>query len=109
KLASDQAHSTAPTLQNITSAVNLSLQNNNFTPGTNCTVTVNWPPQSGSFNADANSVEVKLKFTYSNLIVGGGTSVTVRSVASCAPAGSPTQPMLITDPSAANAFWVNNG
>jgi hypothetical protein len=108
QLASLNGQGTTPTSQNIKDAVNLSLKHNGYTDGTNCTVTVNWPPTSGNFQ-DSNSVEVLMTFTYHNMVVGGSNSVKVRSVASCTPSGSSSFPMLITDPSAAKAFWVTNG
>src|SRR5262249_1211748 len=72
KLASLNASSGTPTTTNLTAAANLSLSNNNYTSGTNCTVTVNWPPKSGSFQ-DTDSIEVYLNFTYSNLVTSGSS------------------------------------
>src|SRR5437868_6947329 len=70
KLASLKVAGSTPTAQNIKDAVNLSAGHNGYTDGTNCTVTVNWPPASGGFQ-DANSVELILTFTYNNLVAHG--------------------------------------
>jgi hypothetical protein len=107
KLAALQAQGT-PTQQPIQDAANLSATHNNFTNGSNCSITVNWPPTSGNFQ-DKNSVEVLLKFTQNNLVVSGSNSVTVRSVASCDTASTPSLPMLVLDPSAPKSFWINSG
>ena len=108
ELATLQAGGTQPTLQPITNAVNLSATNNSYTTGTNCTVTVNWPPQSGNFQ-DKSSVEVLLNFTYKNLVVSGSSSITVRSVASCDLSTLPSYSSLLLEPSAADSFWINGG
>src|SRR5579871_1187107 len=108
ELATLKAQGTQPTLQNIQTAVNLSASHNNYTTGTNCTITVNWPPKSGNFQ-DTNSVEVLVTFPYHNLVVTGTNNVTVRSVASCNASAIPPFSMLITDPTAADAFWINGG
>src|SRR4051812_281840 len=52
KLAKLKAAGSTPTLQDVKDAVNLSATHNNYTDGTNCTVTVNWPPTSGGFQDD---------------------------------------------------------
>jgi hypothetical protein len=101
-------NSGTPTASNVSTAAKLSATNNNYVDGTNCTVTVNWPPTSGNYQ-NTNSVEVKITFTYANLVVGGSNSVTVRSVASCQTSTAPTQPMLITDPSGSKSFYVTSG
>lgn len=108
KLAKLKSQGTTPTLQDIRAAVNLSAGHNNYTDGTNCTVTVNWPPTAGSFQNN-NSVEVQLTFTYNNLVVSGSKAVTVRSVTSCAPTAIPSFSMILLDPTAAKSFWVNAG
>jgi Flp pilus assembly protein TadG len=108
QLASIQAQGNTPTQQQIATAVNLSLGHNNFTDGTNCTVVVNSPPSSGNFQ-DNSSVEVLLTFTYNNMVVTGGNSITVRSVASCTTSGSPSLPMVVLDPTGAKSFWVHSG
>jgi Flp pilus assembly protein TadG len=108
QLASLQAQGSAPTLAKIKSAALLSASHNNYVDGSNCTVTVNWPPTSGNFQ-DSNSVEVLLTFTGNNLVVRGSNSVTVRSVASCNMSGTKSFPMLVLDPTGADAFWVNSG
>ncbi len=108
ELAKLKAQGSTPTLQNIKDAVNLSAGHNNYTDGTNCTVTVNWPPTSGNF-PNTNSVEVLLTFTYNNLVVSGGNSITVRSVASADPSVCGFFPMLLLEPTAAKSFWVNSG
>jgi Flp pilus assembly protein TadG len=104
ELATLQAQGTTPTLAQIQAAVNLSATNNNYTSG----ITVNWPPQSGNFQ-NTNSVEVLLTFTYTNFVVTGSNSITVRAVASCSTGSSPTQPMLVTDPTGAKAFDISGG
>jgi len=108
KLATLKANGSTPTSQQIKDAANLSATNNNYTTGQNCTVTVNWPPTSGS-NQNTNSVEVLLTFTYSNLVIGGSNSVTVRSVATCDPSSATTYPFLLLEPSLDRSFWVNSG
>jgi Flp pilus assembly protein TadG len=99
-----------PTANQVSTAVTNALTANKYTGGTggNCTVTVNWPPQTGNFQ-DNNSVEVLLNFKYKNLVVSGQDSITVRSVASTDTGGANSFPMLVTDPTASNAFWVNSG
>lgn len=106
-LATLKSQGTQPTLQHIQNAVNLSATNNHYTTGTNCTITVNWPPKTGSFQ-DNNSVEVLLAFTYQNLVVNGSNNVTVRSVATCSSSAIPSFSMLLVDPTAADSFWVNS-
>jgi hypothetical protein len=108
KLVTLKSQGQQPSLTLIKNAVNLSASHNNYTDGSNCTITVNWPPVSGNFQ-DNNSVEVLLNFTYHNLVVGGSNSVTVRSVASCDATAIRSFSMLLLDPSAANSFWVNSG
>jgi Flp pilus assembly protein TadG len=108
ELATLKAQGSTPSLSNIQTAVNLSATHNNFTNGTNCTITVNWPPLSGNFQNN-NSVEVLLTFTHNDLIVSGSNSVTVRSVASCDTSSTPSFPMLVLDPTAAKSFWINSG
>jgi Flp pilus assembly protein TadG len=109
QLSKLQAQSKTVTLASLQTAANLSAKNNNYTNGTNCTVTVNWPPTSGSFKNDTISVEVYLSFNYGNLVVGGGDTVTVRSVASCSTSGTTSFPMLILDPTASSAFHIASG
>jgi Flp pilus assembly protein TadG len=108
ELAKTQAQGNTVTLAGIKTAVNLAASQNGFTNGTNCTVAVNWQPTSGNFQ-NKNSVEVLLTFTRSNLVVSGSNSVTVRSVASCDPPSVTSFPMLMLDPTGADAFWVNSG
>jgi Flp pilus assembly protein TadG len=102
------AQGSTPSQAQIQAAANQALKQNNFTPGTNCTAVVNWPPTSGSFQ-DNNSVEVMLTFTHNSLVVSGTNSITVRSVASCNTGSVPSFPMLILDTAGADAFWVNSG
>jgi Putative Flp pilus-assembly TadE/G-like len=133
KLASMQANGQTPTSDAITTAATLCNTENNFSGmGTSTSMKVNWPPTYSSpgnsavpaicsnvipnltatpktYLSDSNSVEVYLTFTRSNMIVGGSNSVTVRSVASCAASAAPYIPMLVTDPSGADAFHVNGG
>jgi hypothetical protein len=103
-----QSQGGTPTLAQIQAAVNQAASQNNFTNGTNCTITVNWPPKSGNFKNN-NSVEVLLNFTRNNLVVTGSNSVTVRGVASCTTGSVPSFPMLMLDTTGADAFWVNSG
>jgi len=98
----------AQQLTAIQAAANLSLSNNGFTNGTNCTVQVNWPPQSGNFQ-NSHAVEVYLTFTYNNLTVNGANSVTVRAVASDSPSSTPFLPMLLLDSTGSGSFLVNGG
>src|SRR5262249_55733912 len=107
-LATLKSQGTQPTLSHIQTAANLSASNNSYATGTNCTITVNWPPKSGAFK-DNNSVEVILSFPYNNLVVGGSNTVTVRSVATCNATAIPSYSMLLLDPSGAKSFWVNGG
>src|SRR3989442_1263821 len=57
QLTSVQAQGQTPSQSSINDAVIQSANSNNYTDGSNCTITVNWPPQSGNFQ-DKNSVEV---------------------------------------------------
>ena len=107
-IAQQQSLGNTPSQQAIQTAVNNALSQNNFTNGTNCTVSVNWPPQAGNFE-NSNSVEVKMTITHGNLVVFGSNTLAVRSVASCSPSSVPSFPMLILDPSSADAFWVTSG
>ncbi len=106
-LAKAQANGTAFTVQDIKNAANVSASNNGYVDPSNCTITVNRPPTSGSYQNN-NSVEVLLSFTYNNMIVGGSNTVTVRSVASCDAATAPFRPMLLLEPSAPKSFWVKS-
>jgi Flp pilus assembly protein TadG len=107
QLATVQSKGT-PNLQSIENAVYLSATHNNFTNGSNCSITVNWPPASGNFE-NKNSVEVLLTFRQNDLVISGSNSVTVRSVASCDTASTPSYPMLVLDPTGAKSFWINSG
>lgn len=133
KLATMNGAGQAPNASAITAAATLANTQNGFSSlGTNTSITVNWPPKyadptNGNAPAmctsvipnltatpktylnDTNTVEVYLTFTKANSIVAGSNTVTVRSVASCAPSASPTMPMLILDATAAKSFWVNSG
>jgi Flp pilus assembly protein TadG len=108
ELAKLKAQGTTPDIASIRNAVNLSASNNDYTDGTNCTVTVNWPPTSGNFQ-DSDSVEVLLTFNYANMVVGGSNTLTVRSVATSSGSASPSTPLLLLDASASKSFWVNSG
>jgi hypothetical protein len=134
KLANLHAAGTTPTADLIKTAATLADTQNSFSSmGTSQTLTVNWPPKYTDPNTglapamcvsgtipnltvtpktylnNTNSVEVYLTFTMNNSIVSGSNTVTVRSVASCTSAASPTMPMLITDPTGAKAFYVTGG
>jgi hypothetical protein len=133
KLANLHAAGTTPTGSVITTAATLADTQNSFSSlGTNTSITVNWPPKYVDPNTglapnicssvipnltatpktylnDTNSVEVYLTFTRANALVSGSNTVTVRSVASCSTSAAPTLPILVTDPTGANAFWVNGG
>jgi Flp pilus assembly protein TadG len=109
KLAAVQAQGGTPTVAQVSTAANEALSANNYINGTNCTVTVNSPPTSGAFQ-DSNSVELLLKFTYSNLVVTGTDAVTVRSVASVTTSDSPSVPILLIDPTAnGEVFSIYSG
>ena len=133
KLAKMQGAGQTPTLDAITTAATLADTQNGFpSMGTNTSIVVNWPPTYADPNTglapaictntipnltatpktylgDPNSVEVYLTYTQANSLVTGRNTVTVRSVASCAPMANPTMPMLVLDPTGAKAFWVTNG
>jgi uncharacterized membrane protein len=49
QLAALQAKGLTPSLVGIQQAAETSATNNNYTNGSNCTITVNWPPTSGNF------------------------------------------------------------
>jgi hypothetical protein len=109
KLAAVGAQGMTPSAAQLSTAANHALSANNYTNGTNCTVTVNSPPTSGNFQ-DNNSVEVLLQFTFSNLVVNGTNTVTVRSVASVTPSDAPAVPILLIDPTTnGEAFSIYNG
>lgn len=97
-----------PTTSQIQAAVNAALSQNGFTNGTNCTVTVNYPPTSGNFQNTA-SVEVLLSYTRNNLVISGSNQLHTRAVSSCQTSSAPAFPMLILDSAGADAFWVNGG
>lgn len=109
KVANLLASGTMPTQANAQAAAQTSIDNNNSANHTNYTITVNYPPSSGSFKSNTNSVEVVLTFTQNNLVVSGSNAVTVRSVASCDPPSTPSSPMLILDPTGSKSFWLNSG
>ena len=108
ELAQLTAAGSTATLSQIQTAVYNSATNNGFTNGTNCTITVNWPPQSGNYQNNS-SVEVYFSFSRNNLMVSGSGSPTVRAVASCASSSAPSLPLLLLDPTGANAFLINGG
>jgi hypothetical protein len=109
EIAKLNGQGTTPTSALVTTAVTNALTQNNYTSGTgNVTVTVHYPPTSGNFK-DNNSVEVLLQFRYSNMVVSGSNNIQVRSVASTDGGGASSFPMLVTDPTASQSFWVNSG
>lgn len=109
QLASTLASGGTPTASAIQAAALQAAAQNQYLNGKNCTITVNWPPQSGDFQGDRNSVEVLLTFQRGNLVVGGGNTVTVRSVASCNIGSVGSLPMLILEPTAGYSFWIHSG
>jgi hypothetical protein len=103
-LSSSLANGQTPTLANIQAAVNASASNNGYS-----TSPALWPPTSGNYANDNNSVEAHITFTYNNLIVGGSEAITVRAVANASAGSVPNSSMILLDPTASKSFWVNGG
>jgi hypothetical protein len=84
---------------------------NGFTNGQNSvSITVNNPPQSGSYTSDSAAVEVLVSQSVNPLFMGvlgfGSVTVAVRSVART---GSGPNCLYTLDPSASAAFSISNG
>ena len=108
ELAQDLANGTTVTATLLRNAARKVAVDNGFTDdnGVTTSVTVNWPPTTGNWVTNTNSVEVIITCKYNNLLIAGSSQIQVRAVATCdATATGLGNAIIVTDPSGADAFW----